>query len=208
VENKQPFVKDHFHEVVVNGAEANPANNGTKMAPVYQLNIGGGKSAEIKLRLSKEKSNKNPLLKVFDTIFSERQKEADEFYANLQKASASKDSNNIQRQAWAGMLWSKQYYNIDIPVWLNGDKNQPIAPPESRKTGRNSQWHTLNNEDIFPCPTSGNILGMPHGTWLFIASHWPWWMPILPKSNCCFSCVNGTCTPTARYLPTNGPLAM
>ena len=63
----------------------------------------------------------------------------------------NQDQINIQRQAFAGMLWSKQYFNIDIPKWLNGDKGQ-IAPPESRKTGRNHQWHSLNNEDIISMP--------------------------------------------------------
>jgi len=152
VENEYSFVKDHFHDVVIKGAAANPANSGTKMAPVYQLNIKAGKSTEIKLRLSKVKATKNPLLKDFEQLFSNRLNEADVFFASLQKASAGKDLNNIQRQAWAGMLWSKQYYNIDIPLWLNGDKNQPVAPPESRKTGRNSQWATLNNEDIISMP--------------------------------------------------------
>jgi len=152
VENRHPFVKDHFHEVVVNGAEANPANDGTKMAPVYQLRVEAGQSIEIRLRLSKEKFDNDPLQAAFDSVFADRRKEADEFYASLQRPGAGRDVRNIQRQAWAGMLWSKQYYNIDIPLWLNGDKNQLGAPPESRKKGRNSEWQTLNNEDIISMP--------------------------------------------------------
>lgn len=81
----------------------------------------------------------------FDTIFSTRLNEADAFYNDL----CVEDSKlkNVQRQAFAGMLWNKQYYNLDIPNWLNGDPGLPL-PPESRKKGRNSEWFTLNNEDI------------------------------------------------------------
>jgi hypothetical protein len=152
VSNKQPFVKDHFHEVVVDRVQANRAGNGTKMAPVYPLWIGAGQSFELRLRLCREKIEENPLLVAFERIFSDRKTEADEFYAGLHKPGAGNDSNMIQRQALSGMLWSKQYYNIDIPLWLNGDRNQPVTPPENRKKGRNSGWHTLNNEDIISMP--------------------------------------------------------
>ena len=73
------------------------------------------------------------------------------FYKDISPAKTSKDRENIQRQAFAGMMWSKQYYNIDIPKWLDGDEGQP-KPPEQRKKGRNSHWHTLNNEDILSMP--------------------------------------------------------
>src|SRR5213075_1478802 len=101
------------------------------------------------LRLSKQQQQ-NPFDENFDIVFADRVKEADDFYAAITTAKDT-DLINIQRQAFAGMLWSKQYFNIDIPRWLNGDPGQP-APPEARKKGRNHDWPTLNNEDIISMP--------------------------------------------------------
>ena len=105
----------------------------------------------MRLRLCKEKpSVKTPLGKSFDTIFGKRIEEANAFYKDFKKG-GDEDLANIQRQAFAGMLWSKQYFNIDMPLWLNGDPGHP-APPDSRKNGRNKEWSTLNNEDIISMP--------------------------------------------------------
>ncbi|HLK30822.1 MAG TPA: hypothetical protein VKT28_19750, partial [Puia sp.] len=149
--NKSPYVKDAFHTAVQQRSFEwlEEKKEGTKFAPMYEFNIAAHSSVTIKLRLSKEQLL-NPLDKNFDELFATRINEADEFYNDVAKAT-DKDLRNIQRQAFAGMLWSKQYFNIDIPKWLNGDKGQ-IAPPESRKTGRNHQWHSLNNEDIISMP--------------------------------------------------------
>ena len=125
--------------------------NGTKFSPLYQLKIKGKSSAEIRLRFSSKKSSTNPLTKTFDTIFDSRTKESDEFYEAIARPKSSKDQRNIQRQAFAGMMWTKQYFNIDMPKWFNGDKGQP-KPPEGRKNGRNREWMTLNNEDIISMP--------------------------------------------------------
>ena len=148
--NKSPYVKDAFHTAIRQKRFdwLEEKKEGTKLAPMYEFNIAPHSSATIRLRLSKT-SQINPF-ESFDYLFDERIKEADEFYNDI---AATKDDElrNIQRQAFAGMLWSKQYFNIDIPRWLNGDKGQ-IAPPESRKTGRNHQWHSLNNEDIISMP--------------------------------------------------------
>jgi hypothetical protein len=152
VPNKTPFVKDAFHRAVINkdfGFIENK-NEGTKFAPFYEFNIPANESVTIKLRLSRKEISETPLDENFDDVFEKRMKEADEFYSSITEAK-DKDLRNIQRQAFAGMLWSKQYFNIDIPKWLNGDKGQP-APPQQRKNGRNHQWHTLNNEDIISMP--------------------------------------------------------
>src|SRR5690349_17934630 len=87
----------------------------------------------------------------FDEIFAKRQSEADEFYADLQPSSLSDDERNIQRQAFAGMLWSKQFYHYNIEEWLKGDPAQPGPPPE-RKMGRNREWRHLNASDIISMP--------------------------------------------------------
>jgi hypothetical protein len=153
VPNASPFVKDLFHTAVINDTYEEYADktSGTKFSPVYQQTVKAKSFVEIKVRLTKNKFSKNPLLKSFDKIFTERIAEADEFYSNIIDKKSTADETNVQRQAFAGMLWSKQYYNIDIPLWLNGDEGQP-APPAARKAGRNSQWPTLNNEDIISMP--------------------------------------------------------
>ncbi|MCA9968389.1 MAG: hypothetical protein KC423_29290, partial [Anaerolineales bacterium] len=101
-------------------------------------------------RLCREKPAASPLGKAFDAAFSLRIREAGEFYHTLQPGE-DEDLANIQRQAFAGMLWSKQYFNIDMPRWLHGDPGQP-SPPESRIHGRNREWTALNNEDIISMP--------------------------------------------------------
>jgi hypothetical protein len=150
--NKTPFVKDAFHAAVTTQQFdlLKNKNEGTKFSPVYEYNIGAKSSVTIRLRLSKKSIAQNPFDESFDKLFEKRIEEANTFYTDISEAK-DKDLCNIQRQAFAGMLWSKQYFNIDIPKWLNGDKGQP-APPESRKTGRNHQWHSLNNEDIISMP--------------------------------------------------------
>lgn len=150
--NSTPYVKDHFHDIVTSNSweVANPSKEGTKFAPFYEFNIPGGASITVSLRISKKKIANNPFGKAFETAFNTRITEADEFYDSISTAHDD-DSKNIQRQAFAGMLWSKQYFNIDIPRWLSGDPGQP-APPFQRSKGRNHTWHTLNNEDIISMP--------------------------------------------------------
>ena len=150
--NPSPYVKDAFHTAVTenNFNWLSEKKEGTKCAPMYEYNIAAQSSVTVKLRLSKQEHNENPLGENFDAIFANRIKEADDFYLATTTAK-DKDLINIQRQAFAGMLWSKQYFNIDIPRWLNGDPGQP-APPEARKKGRNHDWPTLNNEDIISMP--------------------------------------------------------
>ncbi|HEY9364576.1 MAG TPA: glucosidase [Chitinophagaceae bacterium] len=149
--NQSPFVKDAFHYAVINNDFAlfDNKTNGTRCAPLYSYNIAAGNSVVLKMRFSKPALLK-PLGGELDLIFNNRMKEADEFYAGL-ITSTDQDLKNIQRQAYAGMLWNKQFYYIDIPRWLNGDPGMP-PPPIQRKYGRNSSWLTLNNEDILSMP--------------------------------------------------------
>jgi Glycosyl hydrolase family 63 C-terminal domain len=150
--NKTAFVKDAFHTAVQQQEYDWLTENkkGTKFAPMYEYHIDPQYSVTIKLRLSKQDIQSLPFDRNFDDLFSRRIKEADEFYKDISTTN-NKDRFNIQRQAFAGMLWSKQYFNIDIPKWLNGDKGL-VAAPEARKTGRNHQWHSLNNEDVISMP--------------------------------------------------------
>jgi hypothetical protein len=152
ITNETPFVKDAFHRAVINNDYnfLKEKKEGTKFSPLYHFNIDANASVEIKLRLSKQQLQSNPFDKNFAELFTQRIQEANEFY-NAISLTKDDDEKNIQRQAFAGLLWSKQYFNIDIPTWLNGDKNQP-PPPLRRKHGRNHEWHSLNNEDIISMP--------------------------------------------------------
>lgn len=149
--NKDLFVKDVFHEAVIskNFKMFDQKTSGTKFAPLYSFEISGGDNIILKLRLSNKELG-HALDENFDEVFIKRKLEADEFYDGLITTS-NEDLKNVQRQAYAGMLWNKQYYYIDIPSWLKGDPGNPV-PPEQRKQGRNSEWITLNNEDIISMP--------------------------------------------------------
>ena len=151
VPNENPFVKDTFHEAVIkNNFEIfDHKKSGTKCAPLYHFDVEAQSFVTIKLRLSKQNAE-DPLGENFDKIFAQRLQEADEFYDQL-ITTQNEDLKNIQRQAYAGMLWNKQFYYIDIPSWLKGDAGLP-PPSEERKQGRNSEWATLNNEDIISMP--------------------------------------------------------
>jgi hypothetical protein len=142
--------KDGINDYLIHGKDSiNEKAKGTKAALNYDLIIPGGKSAEIKLRLSDTVIDKP--FKNFTSIFNKRLEETDEFYSDLQKNIDNADKRDIQRQALAGMLWSKQFFYYDVSRWLNGDPGQP-APPPSRKRGRNQEWVHLNNADIISMP--------------------------------------------------------
>ncbi len=150
-ENPPGFFKDAFHEFIVNGKTdaVNPQRVGTKMCAHYQLEIPAGGSREIKLRLARKTAGKP--FDDFDEIFSDRIAEADLFYSELQTGLTDPDLQLIQRQAFAGMIWSKQFYHFNVRKWLNGDALQPPPPPE-RKKARNWEWSHLNNSDIISMP--------------------------------------------------------
>jgi hypothetical protein len=153
--NETQFVKDGINDYIVSGNKTavNPEKRGTKAAANYLLELKGGEEKTIRLRLIQNSKFKiqNSAFSDFDTIFARRQKEADEFYSEIIPQSLSKDAQNVMRQAFAGMLWSKQFYHYDVEKWLDGDSNQP-APPAERKKGRNSEWRHLNNADVISMP--------------------------------------------------------
>src|SRR6266498_3210118 len=154
--NATPYVKDAFHEYLIQGRKEaiNPEGVGTKAAAMYHRKVEAGESVRLKLRLVKQRqaeASREAVFTSFDEIFAKRQSEADEFYADIQPSSLSKDERNVQRQAFAGMLWSKQFYHYNIDEWLNGDPAQPAPPPE-RKKGRNHEWRHLNASDIISMP--------------------------------------------------------
>jgi len=144
------FFKDAFHEFVVNRHEGavNPQQRGTKAAADYRLDIPAGGHAVVRLRLSAA-AHSNPFAG-FDGLVERRRQEADGFYERLQKG-MSDDQRLVQRQALAGMIWSKQFFYYDVRKWLKGDPAQPPPPPERRR-GRNHEWLHLNNADVISMP--------------------------------------------------------
>ena len=145
------YYKDGINEYLVSGnTEAvNPLQQGTKAAVHYSFAVPAGASVTLRLRLAKGQ-NPKPFAD-FDRLFARRQAEADAFYADIAAELEEEDARRIQRQAFAGMLWSKQYYYLDVQQWLEGDPGQP-PPPESRKAGRNNAWFHLNNSEIISMP--------------------------------------------------------
>ena len=178
--SRTPYVKDAFHEWLIHGNKAavNPERAGTKMAAHYPVQLGAGEWVTLKLRLTdldplggmdadspmvgtitspahQERAEgvpgTNDFAKGFDALFAQRQKEADEFYSSRLVKELSSDAHEVMRQAYAGMLWSKQFFHYDVHTWLEGDPAGP-APPEERWEGRNIEWTHLYNDDVISMP--------------------------------------------------------
>jgi hypothetical protein len=179
--NRTPFVKDAFHQFVIQGntAAVNPDLSGTKMAALYSLTLGPGESAVFKLRITdidplggmnldspkvgsgpvspettehpEDVPGTNDFAAGYDEVFTQRRKEADEFYNSRIPSEMSEDARSVMRQAYSGMLWSKQFYHYDVYTWLEGDPAGP-APPKERWRGRNKDWTHLYNDDILSMP--------------------------------------------------------
>ncbi|MBI3695239.1 MAG: glucosidase [Acidobacteria bacterium] len=147
--NVSPYVKDAFHDYIIHGHRetVNPARTGTKAAARYKLLVGPGRTAEVRLRLADGDRG----FADFERVFAARIAEADEFYATVEPPGSSEDARRVQRQAFAGLLWSKQFYYYDVNTWLKGDPAMPPPPPE-RLTSRNSQWIHLYNSDVISMP--------------------------------------------------------
>ncbi len=153
------YPKDGIGDHVISGAgTVNPGKTGTKCSAWYRLTVAPGQTAEVRLRLRKpgsgpggEAAGGGPLGADFDQVIALRLAEADEFYAELTPPGASADEAMIMRQAFGGMLWSKQLFYYDVERWLDGDPAQPPPPPE-RKSGRNSRWRGFDAFDIMSMP--------------------------------------------------------
>lgn len=152
-ENTSLFVKDGFHEYVVNKKQeaVNEQRVGTKGAPYFQLEIDGGASATVRLRLTKNGELASAFGTQFDVCFDKRKEEADRFYEKVTPSPLSEDMRNVQRQAFAGLLWNKQCYHYNVLKWLQGDPSQP-KPPLERFKGRNAEWWNLDAYEIFSMP--------------------------------------------------------
>jgi hypothetical protein len=178
--NRTPYVKDAFHEYLIHGNQGaiNPEGAGTKLAAHYDFQLNPGETTVVKLRFTEREpladlDFDSPIVGAitgpghaerpqgvpaandfgagFDGLFAQRQKEADDFYAARLPKNLSEDARSVMRQAYAGMLWCKQFYHYDVRRWLQGDPAEP-APPKERWEGRNKDWTHLYNEDVLSMP--------------------------------------------------------
>jgi hypothetical protein len=151
VPNAHPFVKDSINDAVVHDTcdALNPNKVGTKAAGHYRFSVPAGESVTVQLRLAASRHDEP--FHEFDTTFALRKAEADEFYDSVAPSCLSAEHCAIMRQAFAGLLWSKQFYHYVIEAWLDGDPGQPAPPPE-RLHGRNAEWRHLYNERVMSMP--------------------------------------------------------
>lgn len=146
------YFKDGFDDFIVHGRQeaVNPAAQGTKVAGVYHRRVPAGGKVVVRVRLSLG-DGERPVLADVDAEVERCRQEADSFYAVLQAGIADADMRRVQRQAFAGLLWSKQFYHFDVGRWLDGDLRQP-PPPAARRHGRNSAWRHLSANDVISMP--------------------------------------------------------
>ncbi|MEX5216941.1 MAG: glucosidase [Nitrospira sp.] len=147
------YAKDSIDDYIVHGDKAavNPDGVGSKAAAQYVLALPPGGASTIRLRLTNIADDPTLSRDSHDHIFTQRIREADEFYDGLAPADLSEDGRIVQRQAFAGLLWSKQFYHYDVDRWLKGDPAGP-PPPRRRWQGRNADWTHLYNADVISMP--------------------------------------------------------
>jgi hypothetical protein len=151
--SKSAFVKDAFHRFIAGGEQAavNPAARGTKACGWMQFDVEPGQSVVMRMVLRPQANGHRHSNDDIDALIATRRHEADDFYATIHPKKASDDERNVQRQAFAGLLWSKQSYLFDVDIWLDGD--DPAAPPpQQRQRGRNARWRHLNSMRILSMP--------------------------------------------------------
>ena len=149
--NASRYVKDGINDAIVNGLmdRVNPERRGTKVAAHFHTTVAPGETYVVYSRFS-DVPIENPFSD-FESIFEQRTKEADDFYAAVQRFDLTEDERRVQRQAFAGLMWTKQFYHYSVELWLKGDPSGP-PPPESRATVRNRHWTHLYNLDVISMP--------------------------------------------------------
>ena len=157
-DNGTMYPKDGINDAVVNDApdRVNPKLEGTKVAAMYKFIVPAGASVTIRLRLNQHEKNPEPDDHAsFDKLMSNAKQLADDFYSNVHAVAKVTDEDRklVQRQAYAGLLWSKQWFHYDVHRWLAGDRGQP-RPPASRRGphARNSTWTHMHCSDIISMP--------------------------------------------------------
>lgn len=152
--NTTPFVKDAFHRRVIEGetGAVNPMHRGTKAAAWYRLQVPAGGQRTVRLRLSAhEEAPRQPFSAEFERTFIQRIAETDAFYDARLHNIDDPEARRVARQAYAGLLWNKQFYHYVVERWIEGDPTQP-PPPQPRAGGRNTDWRHLYNRDVISMP--------------------------------------------------------
>ena len=158
------YVKDAFHAHVVDGhaGAVDPSQRGTKAAAHHRLSIPAASSAVVRLRLSS--NTQSAPFAHFLINGSTCARRSRRLYESIQSGLSAADQRLVQRQALAGMIWSKQFFYYDVPQWLQGDPGQPL-PPAERARGRNHDWQHLNNADVISMPDKWEYPGTQPGIW-------------------------------------------
>ena len=155
VPSSSRWPKDGINDHVVSGAETvNPERRGTKFAAWYRLTVAPGETAQVRLRLRPQGASPDAadaLGADFTRVETQRRDEASEFYTEITPPAASADEAAVMRQAFAGMLWNKQFYNYNVARWLDGDPSQP-PPPAQRQDARNARWRSFEAFDVMSMP--------------------------------------------------------
>ncbi len=154
IPNPTPYVKDAFHAYVIQGDKTAVRQDfaGTKAAAHYVLHLAPGSSHQVRLRLASGNAADHLTAEShFDGVFTRRLQESDEFYAEVLPPGLPPDMQSVARQAYAGLLWSKQFYYYVVRHWLDGDPNMP-PPPVSRQKGRNAEWGHFHARDVLSMP--------------------------------------------------------
>ncbi len=153
VESRTPYVKDGINDYIVHGIKGavNPEHSGTKASAHYKLTVGAGETVVVRLRLTSNELKTENVFDLFDHTLALRHGEADEFYATIIPQDITPDAQNVMRQGFGGMLWSKQFYHYVVKQWLDGDPGNP-PPPLERRNGRNHEWTHLYNADVISMP--------------------------------------------------------
>ncbi|MBI3943463.1 MAG: glucosidase, partial [Chloroflexi bacterium] len=149
--NATPHVKDSINDAIIHRQidRVNPEQKGTKVAAWFKTRIAPNETFTVRVRFSNT-LHANPFAD-FNFIFEQRIREADEFYSVIQNPGLSEDERRVQRQAFAGLLWNKQFYHYSVQLWQQGDPDQ-LPPPDSRKYGRNADWSHLYSLDVLSMP--------------------------------------------------------
>jgi hypothetical protein len=153
--NAFAYPKDGINDHVVSGAATvNPHREGTKVALHHVLTVPPGGTRVLRVRLAGVDDLAVAPLDVstgFDGVMADRKAEADQFYAAVNPAESTTEEARVLRQAFAGLLWSKQFFHYDVTRWLSGDPTQP-QPPPGRGTVRNGDWRHLDSHEILLMP--------------------------------------------------------
>ncbi len=199
-ESGNGYFKDAFHDYVIHGAKdaVNPEQRGHKGGGALSSStLRRRASATVRLRMRPASLQQTMLSPDFEQVFTDRMREADEFYAGVHAGLDDEDARRVQRQALAGMLWNRQCYHYNIFDWLQGDPGQPPPPPQRQGWPKSRLGSTSTAMKSCRCRTNGNIPGSPPGTWVFIASRSRWSIPNSPSGNWC-------CSGREWYMHPNG----